>query len=68
MITIQNSVLFQGVWYEHKCFRNMGIHFFSFNYDLDQDCDETVPFQVVYDEGNLNGFVFQHLTDMDSSR
>lgn len=61
-------IYFQGVWNEHKCFRNMGIHFFSFNYDPNQACDETVPFQVVYDAGNLNGFVFQHFAGLDSGR
>ncbi len=39
---------FEGTWYEHNCFLNMGVHYFNFNYQPDQDCDETIPFQVLY--------------------
>ncbi len=37
---------YEGTWYEHNCFTNMGVHYFSFNYQPDQDCSETIPFQV----------------------
>ena len=44
----------------------MGIHYFNFDKTPDQSCDEIVPFQVVYDlQGNLNGFVFQHIAPVE---
>lgn len=40
----------------------MGVHFLTSYYDPDQPCDESLlPFQLVYDGGLLNGFVFQHI-------
>jgi len=57
-----------GFWYKHLCFTNMGDHYFNLYYDEDQSCDEIVPFQVVYLDGQLNGIVFQHLASLDSSR
>ncbi len=37
---------FEGLWYEHQCFTNMGVHYFNLNYEPNQDCNEIIPFQV----------------------
>ena len=46
--------------YEHKCFPAMGKHIIGFNYDPDQDCNKVMPLQILYHEGQLSGFVWQH--------
>ena len=39
----------------------MGVHYFSFGYDENADiCDELTPFQLMYIDNKLNGFVWQH--------
>ena len=46
----------------------MGDHAFTFNYNPDQDCAESVPYQITYNEdtGDLKGFVFQHIANLYS--
>lgn len=40
----------------------MGKHWFTFDYDPAYPCDDTVPWQIVYDlDGALNGVVSQHV-------
>jgi len=62
-------------WYVHLCFDNMGYHIFSFPPSADAspggalDCTDVAPWQVLYFNGILNGFVFQHSAAMlDSPR
>ena len=39
----------------------MGVHYFSFGYDENADiCEELTPFQLMYIDNKLNGFVWQH--------
>jgi len=48
------------LWYVHKCFAGMGRHIIGYNYEDDQDCNTVMPMQVLYHEGELSGFVWQH--------
>jgi hypothetical protein len=61
-------MLSQEFWNEHNCFVNMGEHYFTFNYDPSASCHDSVPLQIVYWEGKLNAFVFQHIARLDGSR
>jgi len=54
------DALAEGDWYEHKCFVGMGKHVIGFNYAADQNCDLVMPLQILYHEGELSGFVWQH--------
>ena len=56
------------MWKHHKCLFNMGEHYFQLYFDLDQSCREVAPYQILYNNGKLNGFVFQHLSDVDGER
>ena len=39
----------------------MGVHYFNFGYDENADiCEELTPFQLMYIDNKLNGFVWQH--------
>ena len=56
----------QDEWYVHLCFDNMGYHIFSFPPSADDvfapdglDCNDVAPWQVLYHNNTLNGFVFQ---------
>ena len=48
----------------------MGDHVFSFPPAAgdDFDCNDIVPYQLLYWNGKLNGFVFQHSAMLESSR
>jgi hypothetical protein len=51
----------------------MGVHYFNFPPNADSleggfDCNNVSPFQVLYDDGVLNGFVFQHVGKLDGDR
>merc|ERR1712168_37156 len=48
-------------WYDHFCFLGMGDHFIGFNYQPDQDCFKVPPVQILYDDGKIHGFVWQHI-------
>jgi len=48
-------------WYDHLCFLGMGDHYLQFNYQPDQDCTSVAPFQILYDQGVITGFVWQHI-------
>jgi len=60
----QEDALAEADWYEHKCFAGMGKHVIGFNYDSNQDCGSVMPLQILYHEGELSGFVWQHNTDI----
>eukprot|EP00095_Tigriopus_kingsejongensis_P008155 maker-scaffold735_size104922-snap-gene-0.23 protein:Tk08155 transcript:maker-scaffold735_size104922-snap-gene-0.23-mRNA-1 annotation:"protein gooseberry-like isoform x2" len=63
----KKEAIAESMWNEHKCFLDMGDHFFTFDYDPDESCD-IVPYQLVYIDGKLNGVVFQHIAPLDSPR
>jgi len=68
---IEDEVNDSEEWYVHQCFDNMGDHIFSFPPAAgdDFDCNEVAPWQVLYHNGTLNGFTFQHSAAMlDSPR
>jgi hypothetical protein len=47
----------------------MGVHYFNFPPANDDfDCNNLTPFQVTYDNGLLNGFVFQHIATLEGNR
>merc|ERR1711978_10575 len=48
-------------WYDHFCFVGMGDHYLQFDYTPDQACDSVLPFQILYDQGVITGFVWQHI-------
>ena len=58
-----NQFALQEEWYVHQCFDNMGDHIFSFPPAADSagllDCNDVSPWQVLYHNGIVNGFVFQ---------
>jgi len=56
------------VWSKHKCFVNMGRHYFQLYHDEDQHCDNLVPIQLLYSGGVLNGFVWQHPAPLKGDR
>ena len=60
-INIFNFFSLQCFWNRHKCFMTMGVHYFNFGYDENADiCEELTPFQLMYIDNKLNGFVWQH--------
>jgi len=52
----------------HYCFLGMGMHYMNFNYQPDQDCNEIFPLQILYSQGELIGFVWQHLAFLPGDR
>jgi len=55
-------------WYDHFCFLGMGDHFMQFNYQPDQDCFSVIPIQILYDDGVINGFVWQHIASLPGNK
>ena len=46
----------------------MGVHYFNFGYDENADiCEELTPFQLMYTDNKLNGFVWQHNAPLTGS-
>jgi len=48
-------------WFAHYCFPGMGVHYIQFNYQDTQKCEEVLPLQILYSDGKLVGFVWQHI-------
>ena len=46
----------------------MGDHFNGLNMDVNQPCKDVIPYQVLYKEGRLNGFVFTVTANMTDPR
>ena len=46
----------------------MGDHFNGLNQDVNQECRDTLPYQVLYKNGRLNGLVFAVSTRMTDPR
>ena len=55
-------------WYNHFCFLGMGEHYLQFDYTPSQACDSVLPFQILYDEGVITGFVWQHIATLPGDR
>jgi len=55
-------------WFDHKCFIGMGDHYIGYNYQASQDCSEVFPAQLLFDDGKLSGFVWQHLADLPGDK
>merc|ERR1719228_2476337 len=69
----QEAADMDDMWMEHKCFPNMGRHYFNLYYDADADaCNADgpqafTPIQLLYSHGVMNGFVWQHAANPDNS-
>ena len=47
----------------------MGLHYFSKDEsDNDSTCNNLTPFQLLYIDGKLSGFIFQHIAQMTGKR
>jgi hypothetical protein len=57
-----------GFWFKHFCYIQMGDHYFNLNYDVDAPCDDLTPIQLVYHNGQLNAFVWQHQAPIAGAR
>merc|ERR1711972_885404 len=55
-------------WYDHFCFLGMGDHYLQFDYTPDQACDSVLPFQILYDQGVITGFVWQHIASLPGDK
>merc|ERR1719400_1178392 len=55
-------------WYDHFCFVGMGDHYLQFDYTPDQACDSVLPFQILYDQGVITGFVWQHIATLPGDK
>ena len=45
----KTEALEDPLWFDHLCVPGMGDHFYLFNYQPDQDCQEVLPLTVEYD-------------------
>jgi len=57
-----------SVWYDHYCFVAMGDHYLQFDYTPDQACTDPLPLQLIFNEGVLNGFVWQHIATLPGTK
>ncbi|CAB4069777.1 unnamed protein product [Lepeophtheirus salmonis] len=57
---IEENLKDSDFWNEHLCFINMGKHYFNLHYDPEESCGNLFPVQLIYEEGFLHGFVWQH--------
>ena len=47
----------------------MGTHYFSEDVSKeDTTCKDMTPFQLIYIEGKLSGFIFQHIAELTGKR
>ena len=46
----------------------MVLHYFQLNYDVNAPCDDLTPIQLLYSEGVLNAFVWQHPAALEGDR
>ena len=47
----------------------MGLHYFSKDVsDNNSTCNNLTPFQLLYIEGKLSGFIFQHIAQLTGKR
>merc|ERR1712142_1094546 len=60
----QEAADMESEWYDHYCFLGMGDHFIQYNYQPDQDCSSVLPLQILFSEGVINGFVWQHYANL----
>jgi len=55
-------------WNDHFCFIGMGDHYIGYNYQPSQDCADVFPAQLLYNNGNLHGFVWQHIAALPGDK
>merc|ERR1712055_522239 len=60
----QEAADMEPEWHGHYCFLGMGDHFIQYNYQPDQDCTSVLPLQILFSEGVINGFVWQHYANL----
>ena len=59
----------QAFWIKNKCHPTMGLHYFSKDVsDYNSTCNNLTPFQLLYIDGKLSGFIFQHLAQLTGKR
>jgi len=56
-LTQDEKTLSERHWIKGNCLPWMGRHYF-FNTTLDMDCDQWIPYCLLYNGGKLNGFCF----------
>ena len=56
------------VWYAHLCTNGMGLHYSQFNYEKEQDCNKVLPIQILFHDGVIHGFVWQHFANLPGSK
>jgi hypothetical protein len=54
-------------------YAKMGVHYFNFPPNADSaeggfNCNDVNPFQVIYADGQLYGFAFQHVGKLDGDK
>jgi len=64
----QEAADMEPEWYDHYCFLGMGDHFIQYNYQPDQDCTSVLPLQILFSEGVINGFVWQHYANLPGAQ
>ena len=59
----------QDFWIKNKCVPTMGLHYFSKDVSgNDSTCNNLTPFQLLYIDGKLSGFIFQNFAQMTGKR
>jgi hypothetical protein len=56
-----------GFWYEQNCLPLMGDHYFNFH-TTDYDCTKMIPVHLMFHNGDINGFVWQHSAPIKGDR
>lgn len=64
----ESEALADPKWFNHLCFPGMGSHFIQFDFTADQDCVMVLPLQLLFDDGNINGFVWQHFVKIEGGK
>jgi len=60
----QAGAVADPIWFEHKCVPAMGQHFLPY---IPDNCDYQ-PFILLYNQGQLNGFVFVHYGQLSGTK
>jgi len=65
-LTQDEQALAAQKWTKGKCLPTMGMHYW-YNNTVDTDCNELVPFCLLYNSGKFNGFCFAVAADFDNA-
>ena len=55
-------------WYPHLCSNGMGLHYSQYNYDHGQDCDAVLPLLILFHNGVIHGFAWQHFANLPGTQ